>query len=292
MTRHVVKIEVAGPWCLRTSKRFWEGFRPAAIPPGGDPDVLQARLVSEHDWTAATAHVTQHDGAEHGTAARIEVSGNGDLDAAAEQTARFLSLDIDATGWPDVGDRDPIVADAQRALPGFRPCGFHSPYEAAAWAVLSQRTRVPDAARLRRELIAKHGDDGAFPAPADLTRAVETGALVLPGRKAEYLVAVAHAALDGILNGPHLRALPEDDAREQLLSITGIGPFATDLTLIRGANTVDVLPRAERRLDAEITHLYGPGATLADVSDTWRPFRSWAAVHLRARRGERMHEMS
>lgn len=287
MTRHVATIEVAGPWSLRTSKGFWEGFTPTAIAPAGDPDVLHARFVSEHDWTPATAHVTQH-----GSAARIDVSGDGDLDAAAGQAARFLSLDIDATAWPGVADRDRIIAAAQRALPGFRPCGFHSPYEAAAWAVLSQRTRVPEAARLRRDLIATHGTGGAFPAPADLVRAVETSELVLPGRKAEYLIAVAHAALGGILHGPHLRALPEDDARDQLLSITGIGPFAADLTLIRGANTVDVLPRAERRLDAEINHLYGPGTTLADVSDAWRPFRSWAAVHLRALRGERMHEMS
>lgn len=287
MTRHVVTVEVAGPCSLRTSRRFWEGFRPAALSPGGDPDVLHARFLSEHDWTPATAHVTQD-----GEAVRIEVSGDGDLDAAAEQAARFLSLDVDATDWPGVADRDPVIAAAQRALPGFRPCGFYSPYEAAAWAVLSQRTRVPDAARLRRELIAMHGDDGAFPAPTDLIRAVQTGGLVFPGRKAGYLVAVAHAALNGILHGPHLRALPEDDARRQLLSIIGVGPFAADLTLIRGANAVDVLPRAEHRLDAEITYLYGPDATLAEVSEVWRPFRSWAAVYLRARRGTRMHEMS
>lgn len=287
MARHAVTVEVAGPWSLRASRRFWEGFRPAAISSEGDPDVLHARFVSEHDWTPATAHVTQH-----GSNARIVVFGDGDLDAAAGHAVRFLSLDVDATDWPGVSDRDPIIAAAQGALAGFRPCGFHSPYEAAAWAVLSQRTRVPEAARLRRELIATHGVDGAFPAPAALTRAVETGGLVLPGRKAEYLVAVAHAALNGVLHGPRLRALPEDDARNELLSITGIGPFAADLALIRGANTVDVLPRAERRLDAEINHLYGPDVTLADVSDAWRPFRSWAAVYLRARRGRRMHEMS
>ncbi len=285
MTRHVVTVEVRGPWSLQTSRRFWEGFVPTAIP-AGDPDVLHARFVSEHDWTPATAQITQD-----GATARIEVSGDGDLDAAAEQVARFLSLDIDATAWPDVGDRDPIIAAAQRALPGFRPCGFHSPYEAAAWAVLSQRTRVPVAAQFRRQLIATHGTDGAFPAPADLVHAVDMGELVLPGRKTEYLVAVAHAALDGVLNGPHLRGLPENDARDQLLSITGVGPFAADLALIRGANTIDVLPRTERRLDAEVRHLYGSDVTLADVSDPWRPFRSWAAVHLRARREGRMGEM-
>jgi DNA-3-methyladenine glycosylase II len=287
VTLHATTVEVVGPWSLRTSKGFWEGFTPTAIAPDGDPNALHARFVSEHDWTPVTAHVTQH-----GAAARIELSGDGDLNAAAEQTARFLSLDVDGTDWPGVADRDPIIATAQRALPGFRPCGFHSPYEAASWAVLSQRTRMHEAARVRRELIARHGSAGAFPAPADLIRAIESGQLVLAGRKAEYLIAVAHAALNGVLHGPSLRALSEDDARGQLLAITGIGPFAADLILIRGANAVDVLPRAERRLDAEIDHLYGPGVTLADVSHAWRPFRSWAAVYLRALRGERMHDMS
>lgn len=34
-----------------------------------------------------------------------------------------------------IGD-DAVIAGAQ-ALPGLRPCGFHSPYEAAAWSVLA-----------------------------------------------------------------------------------------------------------------------------------------------------------
>ncbi|MFG1925221.1 DNA-3-methyladenine glycosylase family protein [Cryptosporangium sp. NPDC048952] len=271
------ELPVVGPWSLRTSKRFWEEFAPAAIPAGGDPDVLDAQFLSEHDWTPVTARVAQH-----GTTARLELSGDGDLDAAAGQVTRFLSLDVDATGWPAIGDRDPVIADAQRTLPGFRPCGFHSPYEAAAWAVLSQRTRVSEAARVRERVIAEHGRGGAFPAPADLIAAVGSGRLVLPGRKGEYLVAVAEAALGGALDGPVLRGLPEEEARARLSSITGIGPFAADLVLIRGANAVDVLPRAERRLDAEIERRYGPGTTLDDVAAAWRPFRSWAAVHLRA----------
>jgi DNA-3-methyladenine glycosylase II len=59
-----------------------------------------------------------------------------------------LDVDVDACGWPDVGRRDPVIADAQERLPGLRPCGFHSPYEAAAWAVLSRRLRIVQAARL------------------------------------------------------------------------------------------------------------------------------------------------
>ena len=287
MVQHALSVPVLGPWSLRTSKRFWEEFTPTAIAAGGDPDVLSARFMSEHDWTPVSARVTQR-----GESAQISLSGTGDLAAAAEQVCRFLSLDVDARAWAAVGDRDPIIATAQRALPGYRPCGFHSPYEAAAWCVLSQRTRVPVAARVRRDLIVAHGDDGAFPAPDALIRAIDAGELDLPGRKPDYLRAVAEAALTGLLNGPRLRTTPEESARRELLTVTGIGPFAADLVLIRGANAQDVLPRAERRLYAEISYQYGPESLLEEVAERWRPFRSWAAVHLRALREQRTREMS
>ena len=287
MAQHTLSVQVLGPWSLRTSKRFWEEFTPTAIAAGGDPDVLSARFMSEHDWTSVSARVTQC-----GESAQISLSGTGDLAAAAEQVCRFLSLDVDARAWAAVGDRDPIIATAQRALPGYRPCGFHSPYEAAAWCVLSQRTRVPVAARVRRDLIVAHGDDGAFPAPDALIRAIDAGELDLPGRKPDYLRAVAEAALTGLLNGPRLRTTPEESARRELLTVTGIGPFAADLVLIRGANAQDVLPRAERRLYAEISYQYGPESLLEEVAERWRPFRSWAAVHLRALREQRTREMS
>jgi DNA-3-methyladenine glycosylase II len=80
-------------------------------------------------------------------------------------------------------------------MPGLRPCGFHPPYEAAAWATLSPRIRIRQAARLRDNLIHRHGQDGALPAPERL----RTLDLDLPDRRAEYLPAVADAALDGYL---------------------------------------------------------------------------------------------
>jgi DNA-3-methyladenine glycosylase II len=136
--------------------------------------------------------------------------------------------------WLAVGTRDPVIARAQRQLPGLRPCGFHSPYEAAAWAVLSQRMRIVQAAQLRDQLVRRHGDRGAFPSAQQLL-AID---LDLSGRKSENLHAVAHAALD-----------------------------------------------------TEITVQYGPQATLAQVSAAWRPFRSWAAVYLRALPEQRAHEI-
>ena len=181
-----------------------------------------------------------------------------------------------------------MIADAQARLPGLRPCGFHSPYEAAAWSVLSQRLRIVQAARLRAELIARHGQDGAFPPPRDLHQLD----LDLPARKSEYLRAVAEAALDGLLDGAALRALDPALAVQRVQQVKGLGPFAAELVVVRGANAPDALPRHKRRLNAEISERYGPGHTLAEVSETWRPYRTWAAVHLRALREQRTGEIA
>ncbi|MGI8881505.1 MAG: DNA-3-methyladenine glycosylase family protein [Jatrophihabitans sp.] len=201
---------------------------------------------------------------------------------------RFLSLDIDARGWAAVADRDPVIVDAQQQLPGLRPCGFHSPYEAAAWAVLSQRIRIVQAARIRDDLVDRHGDNGAFPAPERL-RQID---LDLPGRKPEYLHAVADAALDGRLSGAALRAVDPDEAITALQEIKSVGLFAAELVVLRGANAPDVPPRNERRLEAEITERYGSDRGLAEASQAWRPYRTWAAVHLRVLREQRTQEIA
>ncbi len=122
MARHEVNVEVLGPWSLATSKAFWEVFAPATLPPTRDTEQLRSTFCVEGDWRRAEVAVTQQ-----GSAARVVVTGDGDLDAAAAQACRFLSLDVDASGWPNVARRDPVIADAQEQLPGLRPCGFHSP---------------------------------------------------------------------------------------------------------------------------------------------------------------------
>jgi len=294
-----VTVEVLGPWSLATSRAFWEGFTPAPLPPqtgsggggsggsGGSGEGSRLRTVFrvEADWRRAEVEVVQDGGI-----ARLALSGDGDLDAAALQACRFLSLDIDGRGWPDVGRRDPVVAAAQAELPGLRPCGYHSPYEAAVWSVLSQRIRIVQAARLRDRLVARLGENGAFPAPQALLD-TSSEELDLPGRKPDYLRAVADAALEGRLDGTALRSLDPDEAVRRVQEVKGLGPFAAELVIARGANAPDALPRHEARLDAEIAHLYGPSATLSEVAQAWRPFRTWAAVHLRLLRERRTREI-
>jgi len=63
--------------------------------------------------------------------------------------------------------------------------------------------------------------------------------------------------------------------------IKGLGPFGAELVVLRGANTTDTLPHHEHRLTTVIDQMYGADQALAELSLRWRPFRTWAALHLR-----------
>ena len=135
MKRYTIDVDVLGPWSLATSRAFWEGFAPAALPAQGAAEQLRTVFCVERNWRRAEAHVTQQNGTAH-----LVVSGDGDLEVAAAQACRFLSLDVDGRAWPDVSGRDPIIADAQAQLPGLRPC---SSCPACGRAASTRRTRPP-----------------------------------------------------------------------------------------------------------------------------------------------------
>jgi DNA-3-methyladenine glycosylase II len=105
--------------------------------------------------------------------------------------------------------------------------------------------------------------------------------------KAEWLRALAGAALDGRLEAARLRALPAEEALAELSELPGVGPFSAELILVRGAGHPDLMPEHERRVRAAMADAYDLGAdptpaALARIAEAWRPYRSWVCVLLRA----------
>lgn len=156
-------------------------------------------------------------------------------------------------------------------------------WEGFAPAALESRDDQGEPQRLR----------SVFRVDGDWSRAeVEVTQQGSTGRKTEYLHAVAEAALDGRLDGAALRSVDPHEAVRIVQEVKGLGPFSAELVVIRGANAPDAVPHHERRLEAEVTERYGPDHTLDEVSEAWRPFRTWAAVHLRTLREQRTNEIN
>jgi DNA-3-methyladenine glycosylase II len=220
-------------------------------------------------------------------------AANFDLAAVKRQVARVLSLDYDGQEFVRVGERDPVIRRLQEAAPGLRPPLFYSPYEAAAWAVLSARRPARQMMDLRHRLSKAHGQmfelagqaAAAFPAPQELLRVSS-----FPGISAEKidrLHGVARAALDGQLDVARLMALGPDAAMAQVQQIKGIGPFYSTLVVIRGTGFADVLPVAEPKALSLTARLYAEAEPLSEVklraiAEAWKPLRTWAMVLIRA----------
>jgi DNA-3-methyladenine glycosylase II len=278
-------IEPQGPFSLEEAARFGFGQR------AGDGDAVMRLAFCVDGYQAQAAAVVRQD--DLGVHVDLQAGAGVDVDVARRQVARVLSLDLDGNEFTAVGRRDPVIGRLQAVAPGLRPPLFYSPYEAAAWAVLSARRRAAQAAAVRESLNAAHGMTfhvagrpvAAFPVPERLLEVT-----AFPGIDATRLArlhGVAAAALDGRLDVARLLAMGPEAAMAEMRGLDGIGPFYSALIVVRGTGFADVLPSDEPRLMALVASLYGlpgpPGpGELATIAERWRPLRTWAAVLIRA----------
>nr|WP_205256277.1 DNA-3-methyladenine glycosylase 2 family protein [Nakamurella flavida] len=295
----ILRMRARGPFSLGAAARFSEEF--PAGQGGGDEPRLDLAFPADRGGSAVGVRVTQ-DGAD--VIARVVADPGGVSPADVRgQVERILALDVDGTGFLAVGEHDPVVGELQRRRPGLRPVQFHSPYEAAAWAIIGQRIRMTQAAVIRTRIAERLGETmdfgdrtlPAFPAPGRLAELGEFPGLT--GRKIDQLRALGRAADEGLLDAAELRALPVEEALTHLRALPGVGPFSAELVLLRGAGHPDVFPAHEKRLHRAMAALYDLGEdpsldALRAVADGWRPYRTWTALLLRVWLEDQTHEIA
>jgi DNA-3-methyladenine glycosylase II len=239
-------------------------------------------------WRATTVVILHQD--EKGTIIG-EVYGAGkDTQIAWRQALAVLSLDNDATGWVEVGQRDPVIGNLQNSYQFIRPVLFHSPYEAAAAFVIGHRISMQQGRNIRQAMAQEIGDKlqvgettlHAFPRPQSLLELSNFKGV--NDVKIQRLHGIAQAALDGILDRTYLRSLLVAQALEKLRELDGIGEFFAQGILLRGAGFVDEVTdddvtkeavqlayKLEQRPDQK---------TVLNIAEIWRPYRMWATVLL------------
>ena len=274
-----------GPFSLAEAIGFGFGQRDAT----GD-DVMRLAFCLDGYQHQAGVEVRQDAAGVHGT---VHGPGGTDLDVVRQQVARVLSLDYDAAGFLRAGERDPVLGSIQKAAPGLRPPLFYSPYEAAAWAVLSVRRPPKLMMAVRERLGRAHGavfdlagqQLAALPTPDQMLRLESFPGIALD--RMQRLHGVARAAQEGRLDAGHLLALGPEEAMVRLREIPGIGPFYSALIVIRGTGFADVLPVGEPKLLTLVERLYNRPGPVSDeelraLAEAWKPFRTWAGVLIRA----------
>ncbi len=282
-------LEPLGPFSLEAAARFWGDFTPAGHS-GLDPEG-HLHMAFPVDATWQPVGICLRDLDRDGALA-ADVYGDADRVVVQRQTARILSLNVDARGLADVGKRDPVAGRLLERFPGLRPVCFYSPYEAAVWAIISHRIQMRQAAAVKGRLAEAFGEQvsihgqpmRAFPSPRALVDLAEFPGLF--GRKPENIAAIASAALAGDLDAAALRALPDEQALAHLQKLAGIGPFSAELILLRGAGHPDYLTLQEPRFRRAVREAYAldhepTDAELSAISEAWRPYRMWITFLLR-----------
>ncbi len=274
------ELTPSGPFSLALANGF--GFGPRD--PGGDA-TMRLAFAADGSFEPVGVTLTQDEaGTVHG-----EFQGPAAKAAVSAQVARILSLDHDGEAWMHVGGEDAALGTVQALHPGLRPVLFHSPYEAAAWSILSTRQPRRHALDLRDSIAERWGTVfelagarmAAFPPPKRLLEAVDA-VRGLPEERLRRMRGVAQAASDGWLDAAGLQALGPEAATEAMLGLRGIGPFYASLIVVRATGFSDAFvadPGALRA--AEHFGVIAPGASFEEHAERWRPFRTWATVLLR-----------
>ena len=280
-----------GPFSLKAAAEFGFGPTEGRIPAFDGVMRLAFAVDGGVGYAAATLRQGEPDAPVH---VELATTGGADARAAIAQVARVLSLDHDGEAFLRVGERDPVIRALQHAHPGQRPVLFHSPYEAAAWAIISARRPSAQAAQVRQAIAEQHGARfatagqvmAAFPQPDRLIE-LPLDTPGLGGEKVHRLRSVAEAALGGELDIARLHALGPEAAYEAVQGLKGIGPFYAGLVVLRGSGFADApLLMTEPKVLKRIGELYGLDGPAKleqyrEISEQWRPFRTWALVLVR-----------
>lgn len=188
----------------------------------------------------------------------------------------------------DVLARDEALCALVRRAPGRRVPGHVDGAELAVRAVLGQQVSVTGARTLAARLVERVGKpldapDGGlthqFPEPAAIAE-VAPADLAMPRSRAQTVRVLASALADGsLVLDP---GVDRRDVRARMLAVPGIGPWTADYVLMRGVGDPDAFLPTDlgvRRGLAAVGVALAP-AVLAKRAEAWRPWRSYAVLHL------------
>jgi AraC family transcriptional regulator of adaptative response / DNA-3-methyladenine glycosylase II len=211
-----------------------------------------------------------------------------DLTAAVTRCRRVFDLDADPQAVDDFLGADPILGPLATQAPGRRVPGTVDGEELAIRAVLGQQVSVASARSIAGRLTLQHGKPldapvgritHTFPA-ATVLASIDPATFPLPRTRQHTLHELTSRLGDG-----RLRLDPgvdREDAERNLLSIPGIGPWTARYVRMRALSDPDVflntdlgIKRGLERLGLATHH-----QAIDDTAGRWRPWRSYALMHI------------
>jgi AraC family transcriptional regulator of adaptative response / DNA-3-methyladenine glycosylase II len=187
-------------------------------------------------------------------------------------------------------EQDALLAPLVRKHPhpGLRVPGHVDGFELVVRAIVGQQVSVAGARTVLGRITAKLGQPLAIP-DGDLTHAFPTAEAVaaaapdafpMPKSRAATVQRVAAAVASGeLVIDP---GVDRDELRDRLLAIPGVGPWTVEYVALRALGDPDVFLPTDLGVRHALEQLgcSGEAKAAATQAESWRPWRSYALMHL------------
>ena len=205
------------------------------------------------------------------------------LDAAIEPVVRkLIGLDFDLPPFHAFAQGEEVLAATVQRFPGFRPPLAPDPFEALVSSITAQQVSLHAAFAVRSRFIDAFGEPAeravAFPTRERVALAgeEELTALGFSRRKAEYVLGVARADLDF----DELAELPDDEVKNRLTALRGIGEWSADWFLARYLGRPEAWPAGDLGLRKAVLAFYPETKDVRAAGVRFHPFENLSAHFL------------
>jgi len=202
-----------------------------------------------------------------------------------------LDLDADPQAIVEALEGDRLIGPLVSAHPGRRVPGTVDGFELAVRAIIGQQVSVAGARTIAGRLVAAAGEvltepiggvTHLFPTPHALIALAEErpATFSMPEGRRGAVVALAKAMIsETVVLDP---GADPSELRSSLVALRGVGPWTAEYVAMRALRDPDAFMPTDLgiRRAAQVLGLPDNAAQLARHSEAWRPWRSYAMVHM------------
>ncbi len=267
----------------------------ANFPPSRDTCVIGASSLTTVVAVGGRSHAyTLRDAGRH-----LELTFEGTPCAAiqsviAEHARHLISADDDLGPLYEAARGDGALCGLVRELHGLHHVRFPTLADSVVYSILMQRAPMPTAAALKRKFLLAFGhpaaiDDRTLHAMPELDVVATLGedAIATAIRHRPKAARIAHVAREVAQLGElFLKTAPYASARDALLAIRGIGPFAAAAILLRGLGRMNELPWMPH-FERAAQELYGERISAAAITRRYGNHIGYWSFYVKAGLGRR-----
>jgi DNA-3-methyladenine glycosylase II len=209
--------------------------------------------------------------------------------AAACYIWELFDLSADLPAFYRMAGRNEILKDLVNEYRGLRIIGMPDLFEALVWAVTGQQINLTFTYTLKRRLVEAYGENyrfggreyWLFPEACKIL-SLDTGhltAMQFTRRKAEYILGIAKAFVEGSLHKQGLIGKSYCEIHDALMDIRGIGHWTADYVIMKTFKIPFAFPIGDAGLHNAIKNILDrkEKPSLEEIRSLAVPWKGWEA---------------